>query len=47
MKVIEGKDLLVSDLPTGTSDPVAFVWVGSCDEGNADLQKDRRVQVRA
>lgn len=46
MKVMEGKDLLVSDLLTGTSDPVAFLWVGSCEEGEVDLQKDKRVQVR-
>lgn len=46
VKVMEGKDLLVSDLPTGTSDPVAFVWVGSNEEGEVDLQKDERVQVK-
>lgn len=45
VKLLEGKDLLVSDLPTGTSDPVALVWVGSVDEGSIDLQKDIRVQV--
>lgn len=45
VKVIEGKDLLVSDLPTGTSDPMAFVWVGSNEEGDLDLHKDQRVQV--
>ena len=48
MKLLEGKDLLVSDLPTGTSDPVALVWVGQANEGAIDyLQKDLRgVQVR-
>lgn len=45
VKIMEGKDLLVSDLPTGTSDPMAFVWVGSNEEGDLDLQKDQRVQV--
>lgn len=42
---MEGKDLLVSDLPTGTSDPVVLLWVGSCQEGDIDLRKDKRVQV--
>lgn len=45
VKLLEARDLLVSDLPTGTSDPVAMVWVGSVDEGIVDLQKDIRVQV--
>lgn len=47
VKVIEGKDLLVSDLPTGTSDPVVLLWVGSCQEGDIDLRKDKRVQVNS
>lgn len=47
VKVMEGKDLLVSDLPTGTSDPMAFVWVGSNGEGDVDLGKDQRIQVIA
>lgn len=46
VKVMEGKDLLVSDLPTGTSDPVVLLWVGSCQEGDVDLRKDKRVQVK-
>jgi hypothetical protein len=33
IRVHEGKDLLVSDLVTGTSDPVAFVWVASREAG--------------
>lgn len=45
VKILEGKDLLVSDLLTGTSDPMAFLWVGSCDEGEVDLKYDKRVQV--
>lgn len=45
VKVMEGKNLLVSDLPTGTSDPVGLVWVGSCQEGEVDLQRDKRIQV--
>lgn len=45
VKVLEGKDLLVSDLLTGTSDPVALLWVGACDEGDADLGNAQRVQV--
>lgn len=45
VKIMEGKDLLVSDLSTGTSDPVAHLWVGSCEDGNVDLHQDKRVQV--
>ena len=45
VKVMEGKNLLVSDLSTGTSDPVAHLWVGSCEDGDVDLQGDKRVQV--
>lgn len=45
VKLLEAKDLLVSDLPTGTSDPVAMVWIGSVDEGSIVLQKDIHVQV--
>eukprot|EP00752_Nemacystus_decipiens_P002970 g2759.t1 len=44
VKVLEGKNLLVSDLLTGTSDPLALLWVGSCDEGEVDLKYDKRVQ---
>ena len=45
VKVLEGKNLLVSDLLTGTSDPMALLWVGSCDEHEVDLKYDKRVQV--
>lgn len=45
MKILEGKNLLVSDLLTGTSDPMALLWVGSCDEDEVDLKYDKRVQV--
>lgn len=45
VKVLEGNDLLVSDLLTGTSDPMAFLWVGSSEEGEVDLKYDKRVQV--
>eukprot|EP00903_Cladosiphon_okamuranus_P007632 g7401.t1 len=44
VKILEGKNLLVSDLLTGTSDPVALLWVGTCDEGEVDLKYDKRVQ---
>ncbi|CAM9858287.1 unnamed protein product, partial [Ectocarpus sp. 13 AM-2016] len=44
VKVLEGKNLLVSDLLTGTSDPVTFLWVGSTERGCVDLKHDRRVQ---
>ncbi|CAM9565022.1 unnamed protein product, partial [Hapterophycus canaliculatus] len=44
VKVLEGKNLLVSDLLTGTSDPLVLLWVGSHEEGNVDLKQDRRVQ---
>lgn len=45
VKILEGKNLLVSDLLTGTSDPMALLWVGSCEEGDVDLKYDKRVQV--
>ena len=45
VKILEGKNLLVSDLLTGTSDPMALLWVGSCEEGEVDLKYDKRVQV--
>lgn len=45
VKILEGKNLLVSDLLTGTSDPLALLWVGSCEEGEVDLKYDKRVQV--
>ncbi|CAM9948679.1 unnamed protein product [Scytosiphon promiscuus] len=44
VKILEGKNLLVSDLLTGTSDPMVLLWVGSGDEGDIDLKQDRRVQ---
>ena len=46
VKILEGKNLLVSDLLTGTSDPIALLWVGSCGEGEVDLKYDKRVQVQ-
>lgn len=46
VKVLEGKNLLVSDLLTGTSDPITFLWVSSTEGGYVDLKHDRRVQVR-
>lgn len=45
VKILEGQNLPVSDLLTGTSDPVALLWVGSCDEAEVDLKYDKRVQV--
>lgn len=45
VKILEGNNLLVSDLLTGTSDPMALLWVGSCEEGEVDLKCDKRVQV--
>ncbi|CAM9670391.1 unnamed protein product, partial [Choristocarpus tenellus] len=45
IKLLEGRDLLVADLITGTSDPVCFVWVGAHNEGDIDLDKDERVQA--
>ncbi|CAM9382975.1 unnamed protein product [Ectocarpus sp. 6 AP-2014] len=44
VKVLEGKNLLVSDLLTGTSDPITFLWVSSTKSGYVDLKHDRRVQ---
>lgn len=46
VKILEAKNLLVSDLLTGTSDPVAFLWVSSSEEGEVDFKYDKRVQVR-
>lgn len=46
VKVLEGKNLLVSDLLTGTSDPITFLWVSSTESGYVHLKHDRRVQVR-
>ncbi|CAM9288605.1 unnamed protein product [Ectocarpus fasciculatus] len=44
VKILEGKNLLVSDLLTGTSDPITFLWVSSTESGYVDLKHDRRVQ---
>lgn len=32
VRVLEGKNLLASDIETGKSDPVCFCWVGGVDE---------------
>lgn len=45
VKILEGNDLLVSDLLTGTSDPVALLWVSSSEEGEVDFKGDKRIQV--
>lgn len=45
VKILEGKNLLVSDLLTGTSDPIALLWVSSSEEGEIDFKCDKRVQV--
>lgn len=45
VKILEGKNLLVSDLLTGTSDPVVLLWVSSSEEGEVDFKCDKRVQV--
>ncbi len=45
VKVLEGKNLLVSDRLTGTSDPLAVLWIGSSEEGDVDFKYDKRVQV--
>ena len=45
VKVLEGKNLLVSDRLTGTSDPLAVLWIGSSEERDVDLKYDKRVQV--
>lgn len=45
VKILEGKNLLVSDLLTGTSDPMVHLWVGSHEDGDVDLKQDKRVQV--
>ena len=45
VKLIEGRHLLVSDLSTGTSDPVAHLWVGSVEDGDVDSHQDKHVQV--
>ncbi|CAM9446255.1 unnamed protein product, partial [Discosporangium mesarthrocarpum] len=45
VKLLEGKNLLVSDLLTGTSDPVCFVWVDSHNDDDMAIERDGRIQA--
>jgi hypothetical protein len=50
VRFLEGKNLLASDIETGTSDPIAFVWCGPCNElprlEEADLQESGILRTR-